>query len=143
MVAMLLLADGLWQWLNDHSTVVVWLFVASIGSLVLVAALLPLIVVRMPADHFLVSRRELTARRGIGHLLVRVGKNLLGVVFVLAGLAMLVLPGQGLLTILVGLLLLEFPGKRRLELRVVRRPAILSFLNGLRARRGRPPLRVE
>ena len=61
----------------------------------------------------------------------------------LAGLAMLVLPGQGLLTILIGLMLLDFPGKRRLERRIVARPAILAMLNRMRARRGRDPLRVD
>lgn len=132
----------LWQWLDGNSTLLVCLFVGSLASLLLVAALLPVIVVRMPPDYFLTSRREL-ARRGGGPLLLRIGKNLLGLLFVLAGIAMLVLPGQGLLTILIGLLLADFPGKRRLELQLVRRPAILQFLNRLRHRRGRPPLRVD
>ena len=59
------------------------------------------------------------------------------------GGAMLVLPGQGLLTILIGLLLLEFPGKRALERRLVARPGIKTFLDRIRARRGKPPLEVD
>ena len=134
---------GLWSWLEGHSTLFGWLFLGSIASLVLVAVLLPVIVVRLSPDHFLTSRGELSARGGLYHWVLRIGKNLIGLVFVLAGLAMLVLPGQGLLTILIGLLMLEFPGKRAAERRLVRRPAILAFLNGLRARHGRPPLQID
>lgn len=64
-------------------------------------------------------------------------------VFTLAGIAMLVLPGQGLLTILIGLLLLDFPGKRAVELRLVRRPAIRGFLDRMRQKRGVPPFVLE
>ena len=64
-------------------------------------------------------------------------------VFLVAGVAMLVLPGQGLLTILIGLMLISFPGKRGLERRIVGRPTILRILNGMRARRSLPPLIVD
>ena len=136
-------AADLWAWLQGNTALLWWLFVLSIGSFVLVLLLLPVIVVRLEPDYFLASRRELTARGGLGKLLLRIGKNLLGFVFLLAGIAMLVLPGQGLLTILIGLLMLEFPGKRALERRLVARPAILDFLNRMRQKRGRPPLLVE
>ena len=56
------------------------------------------------------------------------------------GLAMLVLPGQGVITILVGITLLNFPGKRRLELRIVRQRPVLLAINWIRARANRPPL---
>lgn len=69
-------------------------------------------------------------------------KNLLGAFLVIAGLALLVLPGQGILTILVGLVLLDFPGKRRLELRLIRRPKVLSALNWVRRKLGREPFVV-
>lgn len=133
----------LWAWFDAHTALVGWLFVGSLVSLLVVAALLPVLVVRLAPDHFLTSRRELVQRGGLYRWSLRIGKNLLGLLFLLAGLLMLVLPGQGLLTILIGLLMLEFPGKRALELRLVRRPAILGFLNRLRERRGRPPLQVD
>jgi len=73
----------------------------------------------------------------------RVLRNLAGVGLVLLGLALSIpgIPGQGLLTAVVGLFLLDFPGRRRLELKVARRPAVLGALNRLRARYGRGPLR--
>jgi hypothetical protein len=71
-----------------------------------------------------------------------VGKNLLGALLVLAGLAMLVLPGQGILTILLGLAFLDLPGKRRAELWLVSRPPVLAAVNRLRLRAGREPLQL-
>lgn len=132
-----------WQWLQQHEALLAWLFGLSIGSLVLTVLLLPVLVARLPADYFTASRAEVRRELGVAGWILRVVKNLLGCVFLLAGLAMLVLPGQGLLTILIALLLLDFPGKRGLELRLLRRPGVRTFLDRLRARRGQPPLRVD
>jgi len=135
--------DAFWQWCEANGALLGWLFALSIGSLLLTIVLLPVVVVRLPADHFVADRRERQARRGVVGWCWRVLKNLLGAVFALAGVAMLLLPGQGLLTILIGLLLLDFPGKRALELRLLRRPALRGFLDRMRARRGVPPFVLE
>jgi hypothetical protein len=140
-----MLADwfaALWDWVRAHEALFAWLGVLSIASLVLTVLLLPVLVARLPADYFVAPPAQ-RRPRALGGWLARIGKNVLAVVFVLAGIAMLVLPGQGLLTILIGLLLLDFPGKRALALRLVRRPALRAFLDRLRKRRGQPPLRVE
>lgn len=73
-------------------------------------------------------------------MLWRVLRNVLGVVLVLLGIAMLLLPGQGLITLLVGVLLVDFPGKQRLVQRILGRPKVLSVVNKLRARHGAPPM---
>jgi hypothetical protein len=70
----------------------------------------------------------------------RVARNLLGVVLVLLGVLMLVLPGQGILTLLVGVLLVDFPGKHKLVQRLLSRPKVLGIVNKLRTHRGSPPL---
>jgi len=134
---------GISSWLEANGALLAWLGALGVVSLVLTALLLPVFIVRLPEDHFLASRRELAQRRNVWQWVGRVVKNVLGMLFVLAGIAMLLLPGQGVLTILIGLLLVDFPGKRWLELRIVRRPKILDFMNRLRARRGRPPLLVD
>lgn len=131
-----------WQWLQSHPALLGWLAILGIGSLVLTALLLPVIIVALPADYFSSYGPRPITRGPLG-LLLRIGKNLLGVVFVLAGIAMLVLPGQGLLTILIGMLLLDLPGKRGLTRRLVSRPAIRAFCDRLRQRRGRPPLQLD
>lgn len=72
-----------------------------------------------------------------------IGKNLLGVVLLVAGIAMMVGPGQGILTILIAVMLLNFPGKRRLERWLVSRNKVLHSINWLRRRYGKPPLVLE
>ncbi len=114
------------------------LFVASIVAL-------PWFVARLPADYF---RERPDVPPSVIHdpslrRLAHVGKNVLGGCLLLAGLAMLVLPGQGILTILMALVLLDFPGKRRLERKLVSRPRVLDALNSLRRRRGREPLVLD
>ena len=69
-----------------------------------------------------------------------IAKNILGFVLIIAGIAMLVLPGQGLLTIVVGVVLMNFPGKFRLERWLAMRAPIWRSLNWLRRKARRPEL---
>jgi hypothetical protein len=71
------------------------------------------------------------------------GKNLLALTLIAGGIAMLLLPGQGLLTILIGVMLLDFPGKYPLERRIVQQPKVLQTINWLRAKGNRPPLHIQ
>lgn len=132
----------MFEWFERHQELLVWLFALSIGSLVLTAVLLPIVVLRLPADHFVREHRVGHGPRRTLDWVWHLGKNALGALFVLAGIAMLVLPGQGLLTILIGLLMVDFPGKRAFERRLVGRPSILKMVNAMREKRGRPPLQV-
>jgi hypothetical protein len=117
-------------------------FVLSIAVFVLGLLLVPIVVTRMPADYFARNRVALEPKHAVLRLFWRVVKNLLGALLVLAGVAMLVLPGQGVLTILAGLSLLEFPGKRALERRLVEVPAVRGVFDRIRKRAGRPPLQL-
>ncbi|MGD9726468.1 MAG: PGPGW domain-containing protein [Nitrospiraceae bacterium] len=118
------------------------LAVSSIFMFVGTLIAIPIILVRLPADYFDVRiprpwmENHHPVLRVVGHLV----KNLVGIVFLLAGLAMLVLPGQGILTILIGLSLVEFPGKRRLEAKLVGQATVLSTINKMRAKFNKPPL---
>jgi hypothetical protein len=116
----------------------------AVSLLVFVATLIliPFILIRLPADYFDIRTPRTWMKdhhpvlRFVGHLV----KNVLGVTFLAAGFAMLVLPGQGLLTILIGISLLDFPGKQRLEARIVSQPAILNVINAIRRKCGKPAL---
>ena len=122
-----------------------WLAIASAIAFVGTLLLIPIVVVRMPADYFVAEAPPPWSFRGRFPLLslaVRVLKNLLGVALVAVGFALLVLPGQGILTILLGLTLVDFPGKRRLEVALVSRDRVRRSLNWLRGRFGHPPLEI-
>ncbi len=119
------------------------LWIVGIGTLVLAAATvigLPIVLTKLPADYFEAPRRP---PQGAAGWVAGAAKNLLGFCLLIAGIAMLVLPGQGILTIVVALLLLNFPGKHRLERRIVSTPAVLGAINRFRERAGKPPLRVD
>lgn len=131
------------DWLRDHGWLLTWLLVISAVSLLITVLVLPIVILRLPEDYFASDRLP---DPGPGHPWLwaeRIARNLVGAVLLLLGIPMLIGPGQGLLTIFVALLLLDFPRKHALLRRVVSYPRVLRFLNRLRARRGRPPLRVE
>ncbi|MCP4848052.1 MAG: hypothetical protein GY899_08920 [Verrucomicrobiaceae bacterium] len=110
-------------------------------SLVTFAASLvtiPFLVARLGKDHFIREQDFLSAS---GHWLARgvvlVGRTLLGVCLLLAGIVMLFVPGQGILTMLIGLVVLEFPGKAQLQSRILRCNGLKRSLNWIRARKGK------
>jgi hypothetical protein len=76
------------------------------------------------------------------YIFLQILKNILGALFVLAGVAMLVLPGQGILTILIGLSLTDFPGKRDLELKLIKKPSVYKAINWMRRKYKKPPLQI-
>ena len=93
-------------------------------------------VARAPLDYFV---RE---RAPTDHLLRRLLRNLLGAVLLVVGVAMLVLPGQGLLSILVALTLLDFPGKHALLRKLVARNGVAKTLQWMRVRAHKPPFEL-
>lgn len=122
-----------------------WLFIGSLVSFFGVLIVVPLIITRLPADYF--SRPETSAfqwpdQHPLVWVPLLVTKNVLAVTCITVGIAMLVLPGQGILTIIVGLLLLDFPGKYRTERWLIRRPWIFRVFNRLRAMAGEDPFKV-
>jgi len=134
------------DWLREHQGLLWSMAGLSVATLVLAVIVLPVLLARMPADYFVRKTPPQGSWRGRHPLLqaaLHVVKNALGGMLALAGIALLLLPGQGLVTILAGVALLDFPGKRHLELRIIRVPGILRAVNWLRGRAHRPPLQIE
>ena len=111
-----------------------WLQLIAISSLIMLAislALLPYLVARLPVDHFCQQSRSqhpITSQQA----LLRILRNLLGLILLFAGLLMLLLPGQGLLTLVLSLLLLDYPQKKKIERSLLQKKAIFNGLNWLR-----------
>ena len=128
----------------SHQGLVLGLSIGA-GALFLLSIIAtPWLVARLPRDYF--KRRYDFAAQFVKNrrlrVLVRVVKNVLGGVLLLAGLLMLVIPGPGILCILAALVMLDFPGKHSLERKIVQRPRILRTMNKLRRRMGKKPLVV-
>jgi hypothetical protein len=129
-----------------HETTILWLAASSLVTFIASLIIVPLLVIRIPSDYFSQRKRRRPPWAN-HHPLLRavllVSKNLCGYVFLLAGILMLVLPGQGLLTIFIGVMLLDFPGKYLLERWLVTRRPVLRSINWLRRRAMRPPLHPD
>lgn len=133
------------QWIDDHKTLLYWLSSASIVVLVASMFIIPAVVARIRPDYFAHHKRPERSWINLPPLvrvIIHIGKNILGVILMLAGLAMCVLPGPGVVTLLIGFSLLDFPGKYRFERWLVSRPAIHRPINWLRRRSGREPLKI-
>ncbi|WP_437781297.1 hypothetical protein [Sorangium sp. So ce1097] len=114
-----------------------------VGGMALVAVVL----VRLPEDYLEQQDEKpfLPGRPAWMRVSARIGKNLLGVLAVAFGIALSLpgVPGPGGLVILIGVMLLDLPGKRRMERRLLGTPKMRAFADRVRARFGRPPLRVQ
>lgn len=129
--------------LNTHDGPLLILGAFSLLALVATLAVVPWLVARLPADYFKTRQRSSALAQRL-HPALRIPaiflKNCLGLLILVLGIIMLVIPGQGLLTMLIGILLMDFPGKFKFERWLIQRKTILRSMNWLRARKGKEPL---
>lgn len=138
------LIQNSFEYIQDNPEAWLWFglfsFLTFVGTLIVV----PWIILQLPADYFDYSKppRVPWARaHPLLRLVLLIAKNMLGACFILLGLLLLVLPGQGLLTLVFGILLMDFPGKYRLKAWLFRQRSIRRSVNWLRLRYKREPLR--
>ena len=131
------------RWIQMHEFFFWWVGILSLMMFVGTLGALALIVVKLPQDHFVVRRKRplIPIQHRAGRVGYRLFKNGVGIFFILAGLIMLVLPGQGLVALLVGMSLTDFPGRDRLVGAIMRQKRVLGSANWLRAKFDRPPLK--
>jgi hypothetical protein len=134
--------NSLTAWFSGNTHLLIYLGLFSLITFVITTVAVPLFIVFLPEDYF-------TNEEKIKHFyklppplltLLIILKNILGILFVLTGIILLVLPGQGLLTILMGILLLDFPYKRQIELKVIKERHIFKGVNWIRKKFGIKPL---
>lgn len=140
------------DWLSDlwasttwgHILLGVGLF---LGSLALSFGAIAIVMVKIPKNYFSshYKRDFMPGSSFVVRWGAVIAKNVFGVFLILLGIALSLpgVPGQGVLTILLGLIMLDIPGKRPLEARIIKRPAVLSAINNLRAKYGKEPLEVD
>jgi hypothetical protein len=140
------------NWLSEFWTGLSWGTIGIgvalfVGSLTLSFLAIGIVMVKIPANYFsshytqdFLPGSSWAVRWG-----AVIAKNVLGVFLILLGIVLSLpgIPGQGVLTILLGLIMIDIPGKRPLEARIIKRPAVLSAVNSLRARYSKPPLILD
>ena len=132
-------------WIESHQHLLALLGAISAFTFVASLVALPWLVALIPEDYFIPRERQPAdwkQQHPAIRLLALISKNLLGYILLAGGILMLFLPGQGLLTIAMGLLLIDYPGKFAVERRIASNAKVLSGLNWLRGKAGKPPLQV-
>lgn len=130
------------KFLSEYSQLLEWLGLLSVltffGSLIAI----PWVISRLPADYF-VRHRQMVKEKHEHHpfraRITFVFRNTIGFIFLLAGIAMLVLPGQGIVTILIGISFMDFPKKNQLVDYLFHLPRVRRFLNWIRKKEKKPP----
>jgi len=136
---------SLYSWIQANGNLLWALGISSVLMFVGSLILIPILIARIPADYFTREQRPEDSFFGRHRLMRLIGlivKNMFGLIFIIAGIAMLALPGQGVLSILIGISLMNFPGKRKLELRIISQRAVYKAVNWIRAKTNKPPLQL-
>jgi archaellum biogenesis protein FlaJ (TadC family) len=110
----------------------------SLTSLLLVGWVL----VKLPEDYFVHHKEHHwidPVRYPNLYKVLRMVKNLIGIVLIVVGIILIFMPGQGVLTIVIGLILTDFPAKKRWLEKLLRSKGVRKSLDMLRRKAGKRP----
>jgi hypothetical protein len=135
------------SWSSMNSDLLLLLGSLSIFILIISVFMMVLIISFLPEDYFKSENRNLissvqNSRYPLLKLLVLITKNFFGILLLLSGILMLVLPGQGILTIITGLVFMDYPGKYKFERKLLRQKGVINSINWIRSRLSKPSLKV-
>ena len=124
----------LYAWLENNSYIFFYAGIVSILIFVFSIFGLRLFIIAIPSDYFINKKRVSTLKnRSILLWIIYIAfKNIIGYIFIIMGLAALVLPGQGILMILVGLMMSDYPKKFDLEKKIITIKAVRKGINWIR-----------
>ena len=129
----------LMEWLHANDGLLTTLGLVSLAMFLISLLIFPIIIIYLPHDYFVRPELPFASLNPL-RIVLRILKNALGCVLIVAGFLMLFLPGQGLLSILLGISLVNFPGKRRLELHLLRIQGIRNTVAWVRQQAHRRPV---
>lgn len=135
------------SWSSMNSDLLFLLGSLSIFILIISVFMMVLIISFLPEDYFKSENRNLissvqNSRYPLLKLLILIIKNLFGILLLLSGILMLVLPGQGLLTIITGLVFMDYPGKYKFERKLLRQKGVINSINWIRSLLSKPLLKI-
>ncbi|MDA8963066.1 hypothetical protein N9F42_02885 [Pseudomonadales bacterium] len=123
----------------EYEKLLTWMTGLSLLIFLAGLAITPFLIAAIPDDYFENRKRPKSTYPpfSAAWLIKKAFKNILGITLFISGIAMLLLPGQGLLTLMIGLFLMDYPGKYRLEKKLLSYPLILNSINWLRRKRNK------
>ena len=141
------ISEKIISWSSMNSDLLFLLGSLSIFILIISVFMMVLIISFLPEDYFKSENRNLissvqNSRYPLLKLLVLITKNFFGVLLLLSGILMLVLPGQGILTIITGLVFMDYPGKYKFERKLLKQKGVINSINWIRSRLNKPPLKI-
>ena len=141
------ISEKIISWSSMNSDLLFLLGSLSIFILIISVFMMVLIISFLPEDYFKSENRNLissvqNSRYPLLKLLVLITKNFFGVLLLLSGILMLVLPGQGILTIITGLVFIDYPGKYKFERKLLKQKGVINSINWIRSRLSKPSLKV-
>lgn len=131
--------------IQDYMQEFWWITILSATIVVGFLISIPVLVVRLPVDYIICLEQQPVRQQGkrtFSRIYLSLIRNVLGLILVLIGIALLVLPGEGIITIIIGLLLIDFPGKIKFKCWLVQQPVVIRSINWVRAKAGRPKLQT-
>ena len=141
------ISEKIISWSSMNSDLLFLLGSLSIFILIISVFMMVLIISFLQEDYFKSENRNLissvqNSRYPLLKLLVLITKNFFGILLLLSGILMLVLPGQGILTIITGLVFMDYPGKYKFERKLLRQKGVINSINWIRSRLSKPSLKV-
>ena len=122
----------------------IFLYISGLSTIFFLLSLMGLswLISIIPHNYFVDKKRVslIKMKNPLMWLPIIIIKNSIGLVLILCGILMLILPGQGVLTIITGLIFLDYPGKFRFERSLVRNKLILNSMNWIRRKLNKPDL---
>ncbi len=120
------------SFLSNYGLIIKWIGLVSSTCFIVSLIILPWLLYRLEDDYFLHLHDRPQPVFFLRWLCYFLGSTLL-----IAGVLMLFLPGQGLLTIFLGLNLLDFPGKQKAINSLMAKRSLQKALNWIRQKGNR------
>ena len=141
------ISEKIISWSSMNSDLLFLLGSLSIFILITSVFMMVLIISFLPEDYFKSENRNLissvqSSQYPLLKLLVLITKNFFGILLLMSGILMLVLPGQGILTIITGLVFMDYPGKYKFERKLLKQKGVINSINWIRSRLSKPSLKI-
>ena len=125
---------------RQNSDFLQWLAIISAIIFIVSLLIIPWLISRLPQDFFAKIRSGQPSKNNnsrLYNLILVLLRNIFGLTFLVAGILMLFIPGQGILTIVLGISIMVFPGKRKLVNLLIEQKSVQHGLNWIRHKTGK------